>query len=167
MNLNRIIVLGNSGSGKSWIAKNLASAMNSEWIDLDTIHWEPGGYGVARDRLVSLQMAKQHAENNKWVIEGIYGWIIEEIQIHATYLVWLKINELECIENIKSRGIRGNGTEESFSALLNWAGSYKTRTGSSSFDGHQAIFNKFSGNKITLTSRTSIDEFLSSIGSKI
>lgn len=47
MNLTKTIVIGNSGSGKSWLAERLANQLDAQWIDLNAIHWEPDGYNMA------------------------------------------------------------------------------------------------------------------------
>lgn len=38
MNLTRTLIIGNSGSGKSWLAERLASQLQIPWVDLDAIH---------------------------------------------------------------------------------------------------------------------------------
>ena len=37
---SRTLVVGNSGSGKSWLSVQRAKAIGTHAIDLDTIHWE-------------------------------------------------------------------------------------------------------------------------------
>ena len=48
--LRRVVIVGNAGSGKSWLAERLAHALSVTAIDLDLIHWLPGGYNAARER---------------------------------------------------------------------------------------------------------------------
>jgi adenylate kinase family enzyme len=40
----RIIIIGNSGSGKTWLARQLAEDAPCPVIHLDDIFWEPGGF---------------------------------------------------------------------------------------------------------------------------
>lgn len=133
MNLARTLVIGNSGSGKSWLAEQLAISLGTAWVDLDLLHWEPGGYNMARKREDVIAMTRGAAANERWVIEGIYGWIISEILPAATALVWIAVDESECVENIRQRGMRRGGDARSFAELLEWAKSYRSRTGSSSY----------------------------------
>jgi hypothetical protein len=160
MNLSRTIILGNSGSGKSWFAEHIASHLGAPCIDLDLVHWLPGGYNVARERGEAIRLIRQAAKADRWVIEGIYGSLINEIRQDASALVWLCLDEAECMTNICERGIRRDGTTASFVALLDWAASYQSRHGSSSYQGHATIFEKYGGEKTILRSRSAVTTFV-------
>ena len=49
----RIAILGNSGSGKSTVARSLAARSGAVLLDLDTVAWEPGQIAVARSPQVA------------------------------------------------------------------------------------------------------------------
>lgn len=156
MDISRTIIIGNSGSGKSWLAERLAKKYGGAYVDLDSIHWLGGGYNQARERSQAVELAKAAASQERWVIEGIYGWLVREIVTSATALIWLRLSEKECLDNIQCRGRRGNASEQSFADLLEWANTYRVRTGSSSFNAHQRIFDDFSGSKLSLQTRGEI-----------
>ena len=44
----RLVIIGNSGSGKSTYAKQLARLHELAYLDLDSIVWEPHQIAVAR-----------------------------------------------------------------------------------------------------------------------
>lgn len=163
-NFSRTVILGNSGSGKSWLAKRMSRRLAIPIIDLDLIHWEPGGYNEPREKRMASDMVRELAKGDAWVIEGVYGWLAHEALPHATALIWLDIEIGECIANLKRRGIRRGGDEASFSALFAWTEEYRTRTGSSSFLGHQRVLSSFLGHKLHLRSRAEMAELLRSIG---
>ncbi|EAY71753.1 hypothetical protein BDAG_04599 [Burkholderia dolosa AU0158] len=160
MNLLRTLIVGNSGSGKSWLAERIAGRMGSTCIDLDSIHWLPGGYNVARERNEAVRLLRDAAKAERWVIEGIYGSLVDEIRTDSTALIWLCLDEGECIENIRRRGIRRGGDAASFAALLDWAATYRSRQGSSSYIGHQKLFDDYGADKQVLRSRGAISAFL-------
>ena len=160
MDLTKTLVIGNSGSGKSWLSERIANHLNAAWVDLDLIHWHPGGYDVARPREDAIQLARKAADAERWVIEGIYGRLVGEVQSNATALVWLCLDEAECMVNIQQRGIRRGGSEESFAALLRWAETYRVREGSSSYAAHEVIFNSFARAKKCLRDRNEITNFV-------
>ncbi|WP_454739235.1 adenylate kinase [Cupriavidus necator] len=159
MDLSRTLILGNSGSGKSWLAERIAGHLCAACVDLDLIHWLPGGYNVAREQDEAITLVRQAAESERWIIEGIYGILVREVQASATALVWLCLDEAQCVANIRDRGIRRKGTTEGFSALMQWASTYRTRHGSSSYTAHEAIFNSFERDKAILPSREAIAKF--------
>jgi len=159
MDLTRTIVIGNSGSGKSWLAERIANNLGAPWVDLDLIHWEPGGYNIARSCEHAIALTKDAAASNSWVIEGIYGWLVREAEPNATALVWLCLDEAECVANIRNRGVRRGGDEDSFNALLNWAETYRTREGSSSYSAQEMIFDDFSGAKRCLRHMSEVTMF--------
>lgn len=163
MNLVKTLVIGNSGSGKSWLSKQLAASLGSSWVDLDLLHWEPGGYNTPRKREDVIAMARDAATAERWLIEGIYGWIVSEILSAAAALVWIDVDESECVENIRQRGMRRGGDAQSFAELLKWAKSYRSRTGSSSYGAHAAIFHSFKGQKACLKTRDQVTAFAGSL----
>ncbi|WP_250515855.1 adenylate kinase [Caballeronia sp. INDeC2] len=159
MNLMKTLVIGNSGSGKSWLAQRIATRIGGNWIDLDVLNWEPGGYSIARKREDVIAMARDAASKERWVMEGIYGWIVSPILSSATALVWINIDESDCVANIRQRGIRGGATQQSFADLLQWAQTYRSRTGSSSYVAHEAVFTSFPTDKRCLRTRGDVRSF--------
>ena len=44
----KTIIIGNSGSGKTWLAKRLSTIFTAPVVHLDDIFWEPGGFDKKR-----------------------------------------------------------------------------------------------------------------------
>lgn len=160
MDLHRTLIVGNSGSGKSWLAERIASRLGALHVDLDSIHWLPGGYNAPRERSEALHLLGEAAKADRWVIEGIYGSLINEVRNDSTALIWLCPDEAECVENIRQRGIRRGGDAVSFAALLDWASTYKSRQGAGSFLGHQKLFDEYGADKLVLRSRDDVMAFV-------
>ncbi|GAB7526778.1 hypothetical protein PBS_57690 [Paraburkholderia sp. 2C] len=160
MNLDRTLIVGNSGSGKSWLAERIANHLGSPCVDLDLIHWLPGGYNIARERDEAVQLLRNAVTTDRWVVEGIYGALVNEIRDDSTALIWVCLDEAECVENIRQRGIRRGGDTASFAALLEWASTYRSRQGSSSYIAHQQLFDDYALDKRILQSRDDVTAFL-------
>ena len=152
------------GSGKSWLATQLSRRQSVPAIDLDLIHWEAGGYDAPREKSLAIEQVRRASAGPGWVIEGVYGWLAREALPNATALVWLDIDDGECIANLKERGLRRGGDDASFTALLKWVAEYRIRDNANSFAGHERIFGAFSGAKIVLRSRSDMAELLKEIG---
>ena len=74
----KIHIIGCSGSGKTYLAKQLSEKLDIPHFDLDDIQWDNsiGGYGIKmppekRDRLLCDIL-----QNDNWIIEGVYySWV--------------------------------------------------------------------------------------------
>ena len=158
------MVIGNSGVGKSWLAERIAHRTGGDWVDLDGIHWMDDSYGVARSADAALVQLRQATQAERWVVEGIYGDLIRAVAPHAAALIWLCLDEDECVASIRARGVRHNGNERNLEALIQWAQSYRTRTGSSSYRAHELLFNEFAGDRVCLRSRSDVARFATENG---
>ncbi|WP_030128706.1 adenylate kinase [Pseudomonas sp. QTF5] len=163
MNLTRTLIIGNSGSGKSWLAKRLAEHLQVPWIDLDLIHWISDEHSIARPRAEALGMARVAASKKRWVIEGVYGWMVSELVGQATTLIWLCLEDEDCVSHIRQREAKRDDSDELLIALQDWAGSYRNREGSSGFAAHQRLFEGFSNSKLQLMNRAEVTAFVSSM----
>ena len=70
---------------------------------------------MARQKVADL------AATQRWVIEGVYGWLAEVAVPRATALMWLDVSWDVCREGLLARGLRCGGTEADFAELLRWA----------------------------------------------
>ena len=161
MDLTRTLIIGNSGSGKSWLAQRLAEQMRVPWTDLDLIHWLSDEHSIARPRTEAVAMARIAASEERWIIEGVYGWIVSELLHRATALVWLTVDDRTCIANIRQREAKRDEEDALLIALLEWAGSYRLREDFSGFAAHQRLFEGFGDSKIQLMDGAEVTAFVS------
>ncbi len=152
----RTVIIGNSGSGKSTLAEAIANLANIPAIDLDRLHWEEGSYGRKRNEDVARQMVLDRADQPRWIVEGVFGWLAEMALPRATSLIWLDLPWSVCRAGLLARGLRPGATDHDAAELMNWAEAYWTRQTPSSFAGHSRMFSAFSGTKLRLESREQI-----------
>jgi len=150
----RILVFGNSGSGKSTYALGLARRHGIAHLDLDTIAWEPGLVAVRRaPDAVRASLAGFIAANATWVIEGCYGDIIEAAAPHATGLVFLNPGRDACLANNLRRPWEPHKyaspgeQNRHLDFLQQWVAAYYTRDDDCSYRAHRRIFDAHPGEK--------------------
>ena len=144
------LIIGNSGSGKSTLAALVAERAGCTATSLDDIYWIDQLALQKRGAVAAKQLITERAAGETWVIEGVYGWLIEAAAQRATQLIWLDLPWPDCRANLLARGPDGKSDAE-FAGLLAWAQGYWTRQTSSSHAGHAAIFAAFPGHKTALT----------------
>lgn len=85
--LERVVVVGTSGCGKTTFARHLAEALNLPCLEVDTLFWLPGWR--PRDRTEFRELAGKFVQRETWVIDGNYGALRDIIWPRATHIIWL------------------------------------------------------------------------------
>lgn len=97
----KILVYGNSGSGKSTYAQALAAQHCLSHLDLDSIVWEPGMIAVQRDpQLIANSLMDFFSTHHLWVIKGCYGELVESATAYCTQLVSSTLAEMLVLQTI-------------------------------------------------------------------
>jgi adenylate kinase family enzyme len=66
--MQRVLVMGSSGSGKSTFARQLAEMTGIPFVSLDALYWKPGW--VASDNAEFGQRVAEVARQPQWVMDG-------------------------------------------------------------------------------------------------
>jgi adenylate kinase family enzyme len=153
---DRILIIGNSGSGKTTLARAVSEHRQHPLISLDRLHWQDGGFAEKRDEREARRMTREAAAGDRWVMEGVYGWLADEAMSRAQTLLWLDLPWAAC-----RAGLLDRKADQAFDAkLLLWAEQYWIRETSSSFAGHRRIYDAFAGDKQRLRSREEVTAFI-------
>ena len=153
---HRMIVIGNSGSGKTTFAAQIAASLRCPHVDLDTVYWQDQIRLAKRVEPAAKQMVAALAARPHWVIEGVYGWLADVAAPRATALIWLNLPWAECKAGLEARGPGYSPSQAEYDALLAWAERYWSRDTPSSEAGHRKIFDAFSGYKVALSRRADV-----------
>ncbi len=155
----KILLYGNSGSGKSTSAAALAQAHELDHLDLDSIVWEPGKVAVQRPaQAIAESLSAFIADHPRWVVEGCYGELVQSASAHCTVLVFLNPGLEVCLANNRQRPWEPHkyASPEQQDAMLEnlqaWVGDYYTREDAWSCAAHRRIFEQFRGAKLELGS---------------
>ena len=148
----KILIIGNSGSGKTYKGKEISKKYNIPLYEMDEIVWEPCGYNQKRPKEEIEKMVDNIKSRNSWVVEGVFGDIASLFTKDATKLIWLDKNWNDCLSNLKKRGPsynrykNKNEAEQAFEELINWASKYWSRDNSCSYNFHKELFDMFQNN---------------------
>jgi adenylate kinase family enzyme len=84
----RVSVVGTSCSGKTTLATRLAKALNSTYVELDALHWEPD-WVEAPDPVFRARVDQALPADGSWVVDGNYSMVRDLVWGRATAVVWL------------------------------------------------------------------------------
>ena len=148
----RIVIYGNSGSGKTTMARAAAAEHGVPHLDLDLVAWDaPGERRTLAASVAALQ--EFFAANEGWVIEGCYGDLVEAALPWCTELRFLNPGVEACIAHCRARPwepekyASPEEQDERLAFLLEWVRQYDTRTDEYGLPWHRAIFEGFAGPK--------------------
>lgn len=150
----RIVVIGNSGCGKTTLASRLAAEHGLEHLDLDTLAWlptQPPERAPLDEVATTLrEFASRHA---RWVAEGCYSDLAEVLLADATELFFLDLPVQACQRHAQMRPWEPHkypskqAQDANLQMLLQWIAQYPHRDGPLGRRAHQALFDAFTGPK--------------------
>jgi adenylate kinase family enzyme len=156
--VKRIVIFGNSGSGKTTMARALAGEHSLPHLDLDSLAW--ASQGVRRPVEDSARDIREFlASNEEWVVEGCYADLLELTLNDATELRFLNPGVEVCVAHCRARPWEPDkyATPEEqdrmFDFLLSWVREYETRIDEYSLGRHRALFDRFAGPKQEIVGR--------------
>lgn len=162
----RYVLFGNSGSGKSTLALRLARSGGVAHLDLDTLAWEPTTPPRRRALDESTGAIRAFmAQHDAWVIEGCYADLFEAPLARCTTLLFLFPGAEACVANARLRPWEPHkyaskeAQDANLEMLIGWIRDYERRTDTFSLAAHRALFDRFAGHKVELTSREAIASF--------
>ena len=151
----KVLVFGNSGSGKSTYARALAAREGILHLDLDAIVWEPGKIAVQRSpESVAGSLRSFIDLHPAWVIEGCYGELVRAASAQCTLLVFLNPGIDACLANNLNRPWEPHKyaslelQNNMLSQLQEWVAGYYQRKDAWSYPVHREIFDAFTGPKV-------------------
>lgn len=153
--MNKIVIFGNSGSGKSTMALALVEKYQLAHLDLDTLAWEVTNPTVRREIKNSLKDLSNFIKTqDRWVIEGCYSSLLKEAIHNCNKLVFLNPGIDICVQNCLNRSWEPHkysspeDQNENLKMLLDWVKQYETRNDEFSLQSHRQLFEQFLGEKI-------------------
>jgi adenylate kinase family enzyme len=74
--MNKILIIGEAGRGKTTLAKKLSDKLNIPHFSTDDFFWEIK-YTEPREKEHAKQLAIENYNKQSWIIEGTTQWLIK------------------------------------------------------------------------------------------
>jgi adenylate kinase family enzyme len=85
--MQRIHVVGTSGSGKTMLARQIAQQLQIPHVELDALHWEPNWTPAQTEMF--RERVERALKSDRWVTDGNYSCVRDLIWSRAEAIVWL------------------------------------------------------------------------------
>ena len=148
----KLMLLGNAGAGKSTLAKRLMGHQAIAHLSLDQIAWNADVQRKPLSESIAL-LNDFLDQNEKWIIEGCYGDLVEAALPNCDELWFLNPGIDVCIAHCRQRPWEPEkfaSPEEQQSMLgnlIDWVSTYESRSDEFGLRRHRQLFEAFTGQK--------------------
>jgi adenylate kinase family enzyme len=102
--MQRIAIIGCSGTGKSTLARRLGERLGLPVVHLDALFWEPG-WVESEAKVFRARVTEAHA-GERWISEGLYISKTFDLRLpRAELIVWLHQPRWLCIARVIWRAL--------------------------------------------------------------
>ena len=166
--MERIVIIGCGGSGKSTMARQLGEKLDLPVVHLDKLFWKPGWVSVPQeefDVIVREELAKE-----KWIMDGNFNRTLPERIKRCDTIIYLDFSRFACLMGVfkriitthgKVRPDMGEGCPERLDwEFLQWVWNFNKNKR----EGNYRLLNEAEGvETIVLKNRRTVKKFLEQI----
>ena len=105
--MERILIVGNSGAGKSTMARALSEKTGLPVVYLDKLFWRENWQHIAREEFDAL--LQQELEKSQWIIDGNYDRTVSTRLAYCDTVIYLDYPRWQCLLGVVKRVISSYG----------------------------------------------------------
>ena len=106
--MNRIMIIGCGGAGKSTLARQLGDLTGLPVVHLDKLFWHPGWVESTKDEIDEKIMAAM--AEPRWIIDGNYNRTLPKRLEYCDTVIYLDFSRVACLLGIAKRVLTTYGT---------------------------------------------------------
>jgi len=99
--MQRVLIIGPCGAGKSTLAQRLGPILDLPVIHLDALNWQPG-WVMAPDEQFRARMLDV-LRRPRWIIDGNYGGTVQLRIARADTVIFLDFARWRCVARVLKR----------------------------------------------------------------
>ena len=131
--MQRVVVVGSSGSGKTTVAAALAQTLGVKHVEMDALHHGPNWTEASADELRAAA-TRELAGQDGWIVDGNYsGKLGDFVLLQADTVVWLDLPLRTCLVRLWHRTLHRVRNDVEL-----WSGNRETWRGA--FWGRESLF---------------------------
>lgn len=105
--MQKILIIGSPGSGKSTFSKILSQKLNIPLVHLDSLFWKAGWVESEREEFDTLLLSE--LQKDKWIIDGNYSRTMEMRLKYADTVIFFDYNRFLCLWRVIKRVVINYG----------------------------------------------------------
>ena len=100
-NMNKVILIGSPGSGKSYLTSYLKDKIDLPIYHLDNLYWYDNWKHISREQLIKKQ--DEIMKTDKWLIDGHFQSTLENRIKNADTIIHFSMSGKTCVNAVKHR----------------------------------------------------------------
>ena len=166
--MERVMIIGCGGAGKSTLARQLGEKLNLPVVHLDRLYWKPGWVQESReefDRKLAQELGKA-----TWILDGNFNRTMPQRMAKCDTVIYLDFPRLTCLLGVmkrilttygKVRPDMGDGCPERFDLeFLQWVWNYNKNNREKIY---QLLDEATHAQEIILKTRYAVKQFLKNL----
>ena len=99
--MERIVIIGCGGAGKSTLARQLGEKLGLPVVHLDQLFWRPGWVNVSREEFDSLH--REALAQERWIMDGNFDRTMDERIKRCDTAIYLDFSRFACLMGVCKR----------------------------------------------------------------